>query len=238
MLLKPPLLLHSQNGIGAPADGSGAWWTPTLGYRRIGGMSCTDTWASCLDWDSWSWPALFDHAIHDPFMEGISKARFHGWLRFPRLVRLEWFGQVKCGRYECPAPFVLKMDKTCCGTCYAPDNKVHHTWYSLHSEWSPRCKKLYDKASATPGLFGRLASTFLVPVCASWRGCPSRAEPNPKFHKRDLGFGICLLVPNIACGQNILTYVWILMWTSLAHPVSSYWPGGDLCVHRQNVFGV
>merc|ERR1719473_40271 len=31
---------------------------------------------------------------------------------------------VKCGRYECPEPFTLKVDQTCCGYCWAPDAKV------------------------------------------------------------------------------------------------------------------
>merc|ERR1719198_14541 len=31
---------------------------------------------------------------------------------------------IRCGAYECPAPFTLKTDKTCCGYCWAPDARV------------------------------------------------------------------------------------------------------------------
>merc|ERR1719432_642081 len=32
--------------------------------------------------------------------------------------------KIECGEYECPTPFELKVDKTCCGYCWAPDHKV------------------------------------------------------------------------------------------------------------------
>merc|ERR1719197_517541 len=32
--------------------------------------------------------------------------------------------KIECGEYECPTPFELKVDKTCCGYCYAPDHVV------------------------------------------------------------------------------------------------------------------
>merc|ERR1719405_87956 len=32
--------------------------------------------------------------------------------------------KIECGDYECPSPFELKVDKTCCGYCYAPDHVV------------------------------------------------------------------------------------------------------------------
>jgi len=31
---------------------------------------------------------------------------------------------IQCGEYECPQPFELKTDNTCCGYCYAPDHVV------------------------------------------------------------------------------------------------------------------
>merc|ERR1719223_1184293 len=32
--------------------------------------------------------------------------------------------KIECGEYECPIPFELKTDNTCCGYCYAPDHVV------------------------------------------------------------------------------------------------------------------
>ena len=32
--------------------------------------------------------------------------------------------KIECGEYECPTPFELKTDSTCCGYCWAPDHKV------------------------------------------------------------------------------------------------------------------
>ena len=32
--------------------------------------------------------------------------------------------KIECGSYECPAPFELKTDATCCGYCWAPDHVV------------------------------------------------------------------------------------------------------------------
>merc|ERR1719359_1607741 len=32
--------------------------------------------------------------------------------------------KIECGEYECPTPFELKVDKTCCGYCWAPDHEV------------------------------------------------------------------------------------------------------------------
>merc|ERR1719389_1499525 len=32
--------------------------------------------------------------------------------------------KIECGDYECPTPFELKVDATCCGYCYAPDHVV------------------------------------------------------------------------------------------------------------------
>ena len=32
--------------------------------------------------------------------------------------------KIECGEYECPIPFELKVDNTCCGYCYAPDHVV------------------------------------------------------------------------------------------------------------------
>merc|ERR1719333_1559759 len=32
--------------------------------------------------------------------------------------------KVTCGEYSCPTPFELKVDKTCCGYCWAPDGLV------------------------------------------------------------------------------------------------------------------
>merc|ERR1719482_501373 len=32
--------------------------------------------------------------------------------------------KIECGEYECPSPFELKVDNTCCGYCYAPDHIV------------------------------------------------------------------------------------------------------------------
>merc|ERR550537_736201 len=32
--------------------------------------------------------------------------------------------KIECGEYECPTPFELKVDATCCGYCWAPDHKV------------------------------------------------------------------------------------------------------------------
>merc|ERR1719399_855346 len=29
--------------------------------------------------------------------------------------------KIECGEYECPTPFELKVDETCCGYCWAPD---------------------------------------------------------------------------------------------------------------------
>lgn len=48
------------------------------------------------------------------------------------MVELDLYGKrleapcekVKCGVLDCPAPFKLKMDETCCGYCWAPDSKV------------------------------------------------------------------------------------------------------------------
>ena len=31
---------------------------------------------------------------------------------------------IKCGEMECVAPFTLKADGSCCGTCFAPDHVV------------------------------------------------------------------------------------------------------------------
>merc|ERR1719395_95412 len=33
--------------------------------------------------------------------------------------------KIECGEYECPTPFELKVDKTCCGYCWAPDHEVN-----------------------------------------------------------------------------------------------------------------
>merc|ERR1719188_2605254 len=32
--------------------------------------------------------------------------------------------KIECGEYQCPAPFELKTDATCCGYCWAPDHVV------------------------------------------------------------------------------------------------------------------
>merc|ERR1719217_112886 len=32
--------------------------------------------------------------------------------------------KIQCGEYECPEPFELKVDGTCCGYCWAPDHMI------------------------------------------------------------------------------------------------------------------
>mmetsp|Transcript_19141 Transcript_19141/g.45088 ORF Transcript_19141/g.45088 Transcript_19141/m.45088 type:complete len:153 (-) Transcript_19141:115-573(-) len=32
--------------------------------------------------------------------------------------------KIECGAFECPSPFELKVDGTCCGYCWAPDHVV------------------------------------------------------------------------------------------------------------------
>jgi len=53
----------------------------------------------------------------DPVMDSM-KDSFGGSKLEPACSKIE------CGAYECPTPFELKVDNTCCGYCYAPDNKV------------------------------------------------------------------------------------------------------------------
>jgi len=38
---------------------------------------------------------------------------------------------IQCGEYECPMPFELKTDNTCCGYCYAPDHVVPYDRHAV-----------------------------------------------------------------------------------------------------------
>ena len=53
----------------------------------------------------------------DPVMDSMKNSFGESNLEAP-------CSKIECGEYSCPTPFELKVDKTCCGYCWAPDHEV------------------------------------------------------------------------------------------------------------------
>merc|ERR1719235_2654230 len=60
---------------------------------------------------------LLQSRLRDPVMDSMKDSFGKSKLEAP-------CSKIECGDYECPTPFELKVDATCCGYCYAPDHVV------------------------------------------------------------------------------------------------------------------
>merc|ERR1719235_2005379 len=60
---------------------------------------------------------LLQSRLRDPVMDSMKDSFGKSNLEAP-------CSKIECGDYECPTPFELKVDATCCGYCYAPDHVV------------------------------------------------------------------------------------------------------------------
>merc|ERR1719359_41827 len=87
--------------------------------------------------------------------------------------------KVECGTYECPTPFELKMDSTCCGYCWASDDDVA---LDRHKSFSAAFK--IDQCESAPSsckspgpdavrCFQVHCLEGAKPICAEGTCCPS-----------------------------------------------------------------